>query len=41
MEPREYSHDFQVPVTHLEDKTVTRIEQFPVTVMENQEVIEH
>jgi len=31
MEPREYRHDFEVPVTHMQDKTVYRTETFPVT----------
>lgn len=41
MEPREYQQDFQVPVTHMQDKVVTRLEQFPVTTTENQEIVEY
>lgn len=41
MEAREYVHDFTVPVTHMQDKTVYRTETFPVTQMETQEKIEY
>jgi hypothetical protein len=37
MEPRDYPFDFQVPVTHMEDKVISRVEHFPVTTMETQE----
>ena len=41
MEPREYEQQYQVPVEHLEDKVISRIEHFPVTTTETREQIEY